>query len=400
MVKKFLQSAMDPRIRTGLWALRTRGDMNVLTTVSREIFGVENPVGGVDEHLDAAIGWLCAAQDASPSGGVAAFYDLREGGWGPLYPETTGYIIPTFFDYALHAQDPRYRDRAVRMADWLITLQLGNGAFPIGPLWPEWQRDPIIFDTGQILEGLVRAAVETGSQTYLQAARRAGDWLVEVQDGDGCWRKYTSLGLVHTYNVRVAWALLTLYQATAEDGYRLAAVANLNWAISQQQPDGWFANAGFRLQEDPLTHTIAYTIEGILKSGLLLEDEALIGSARLAADALIECHQADGFIRARYGEGWNSESRWSCLTGNAQIAMIWFLLFQHSGQEKYLDAALAANQALKKIQNRGARLAGLRGGLWGSYPLEEEYEPYRLLNWAAKFFADSLLLESKLANKG
>jgi hypothetical protein len=68
--------------------------------------------------------WLCAAQDSYSEGGVAAFYDIRLGNWGPLYPETTGYIIPTFYDSANFLNDSAYRERALRMANWLLTLQL------------------------------------------------------------------------------------------------------------------------------------------------------------------------------------------------------------------------------------------------------------------------------------
>src|SRR5262245_39831263 len=48
-------------------------------------------------HLAAAIDWLTRAQDMC-RGGVSYGYDLRRG-WMAAYPETTGYIIPTLFDY-------------------------------------------------------------------------------------------------------------------------------------------------------------------------------------------------------------------------------------------------------------------------------------------------------------
>lgn len=400
MLKKFLQSVIDPRIRTGLWALRTRRDTSVIKAVVREILNIPYPISDYSDHLKATMVWLCAAQDAYKDGGVAAFYDLRDGAWGPLYPETTGYIIPTFFDYAHLTKEEQYRQRAIRMADWLLTVQLESGAFPIGPLWEGWRREPIIFDTGQILEGLSRVAVETGSQRYLDAAIKAGDWLIEVQDQDGCWRKFTSLDLVHTYNVRAAWALLKLYEATQEERFKASAIANLDWALTQQQADGWYANNSFRLNEDPLTHTIAYSIEGILRAGLFLQDTRFIGSARLAADALIVKQIEDGYLKGRYGPGWQSNDHWSCLTGNAQMAMVWFILYESTGDKKYFDAANNANAYLKKVHDRSTKHAGISGGVWGSYPIEQEYEPYRLLNWAAKFFADSLLLEGLLKPKG
>jgi len=282
------------------------------------------------------------------------------------------------------------------MADWLLTLQLDSGAFPIGPLWPEWKHEPIVFDTGQIIHGLVRAYEETNNPGYLQSAKRAGDWLVAIIDSDGSWRRFTSQGYEHVYNVRTAWALLRLSQFSQGGEYRLAAERNLNWALSQQDADGWFHNAGFSPNEDPLTHTIAYTIRGLLESGLLLDNPAMIGAARLAADVLMMRQDEKGNLKGRYGPGWRSSVEWSCLTGNVQMAIIWQRFFDLARDPSYRQAARKANTFVKQTQSRTARLSGVAGGVAGSYPIYGGYEPYRNLNWAAKFLVDSLLLEERL----
>jgi uncharacterized protein YyaL (SSP411 family) len=398
-MKRLFRSLVDERIRDGLWAWRSRGDKSVLAAVTHDMRGLRYEAGSDPEHLTATMAWLCAAQDAMPAGGVSAFYDVRAGAWGPPYPETTGYIIPTFFDYAAFNGDDTYRTRAVRMANWLVTLQLEEGAFPIGPLWPDWERAPLVFDTGQIIHGLVRVYEETGREDFLLSARRAADWLVEIQDADGAWRKFTSLGIVHTYNVRTTWGLLRLYQACQDQAYHDAAVRNLNWAMEDQDADGWFRNAHFRPGEDPLTHTIAYTIEGLLESGVLLQDQQIIDAARLAADALRLRQSQDGFLRARYGPGWRSDLNWSCLTGDAQMAILWQRFYQLTGEPAYLQAAEMTNTYVKQSQNRGASLPGVAGGIAGSQPIYGDYEPYRNLNWAAKFFADSLMLSIQLQKR-
>jgi hypothetical protein len=340
--------------------------------------------------------WLITAQDAGVDHGVSAFYDVRGGTWGPSYPETTGYLIPTFFEFATRYESETYRERALRMADWLLPLQMESGAFPIGPLWPDWERRPIVFDTGQIIQGLVHAFTETSREEYRNSANRAGNWLVEIQDKDGCWRKFTSQGFVHTYNVRTAWALLQLSQVTRDERQMTSAARNLSWALTQQEDDGWYRNAGFAPEEDPLTHTIVYTIEGFLESGILLDDRNLIGSARRAADSLMKCQTQDGYLRARYSAGWKSQANWSCLTGIAQMALVWQRLYQHTGELAYLHAAATANHYLKQRQPRNSDLPGVAGGIAGSYPIYGGYEPYRNLNWAAKFFADSLMLAERL----
>lgn len=395
-VKQILRDRVDTRIRDSIWAYRTRGDASVASAVMRGALGVAYAAGTNFEHLQVTMSWLSAAQDATADHGVSAFYDMRNGSWAPSYPETTGYIIPTFFEYAARYDSETYRERASRMADWLLPLQLESGAFPIGPLWPDWERVPIVFDTGQILQGLVRAFIETSRQEYLASANRAGNWLVDIQAADGCWRKFTSQGHVHVYNVRTAWALLQLSQVTQDERQLVSAIRNLEWALTQQAEDGWYRNAGFTPDEDPLTHTIVYTIEGVLESGFLLDDGRLIDSARRAADSLLKCQGRDGYLRARYGVGWKSQTDWSCLTGNAQMALVWQRLYQHTGEHAYLQAATTANHYLKQRQARHSDLSGVAGGVAGSFPIYGGYEPYRNLNWAAKFFADSLLLAERL----
>ncbi|GAH39067.1 unnamed protein product, partial [marine sediment metagenome] len=71
------------------------------------------------QHLQAAMNWLKYAQDVDQSGGISAGYCFRRG-WLPSYPETTGYIIPTFLDYYHFINKEEYLRRAVKMADWLF----------------------------------------------------------------------------------------------------------------------------------------------------------------------------------------------------------------------------------------------------------------------------------------
>jgi len=398
-LRREARAAIAKQLRPFRAVMRTNGDPRLLGIVFRSTRGVRYPETSNQEHLHAAMTWLCAAQDATGSGGVSAYYDLGRGGWVPAYPETTGYIIPTFFDYAAYTRDDRYRERALRMADWLLTVQHTDGSFPIGPLWPHWRREPVVFDTGQVLQGLVRAFQETARPSYLAAARRAGDWLVAVQEADGSFRRFEYRGLVHTYTARVAWALLQLHEIHPEASYRTAAIRHLEWCHDEQQTDGWFTNASFTPDSDPLTHTIAYTVRGLLEGGLLLSDESMIDSARRAADQLKSRQSEDGRLAGTFGPGWNSNVRWSCLTGNVQLAQIWLRLFELTGDPTYQDAARRAISFVKQTQIRDAGVPGVDGGIAGSYPIHGDYQSFQIVNWAAKFFVDSLLLEEAIRKR-
>ncbi len=157
-----------------------------------------------DSMLRASMQWLCRAQDAGGGGGVSTAYDLRQG-WLPPFPETTGYIAPTFFNYARLSGESRFRDRALAMLEWLRRVQNPDGS--IQAVIPGMEK-PVIFDTGQVLFGFLRGFMETGNEAYLSRAEKCGSWLVAVQDADGRWSQHEFMDHLHAYNTRVAWALL------------------------------------------------------------------------------------------------------------------------------------------------------------------------------------------------
>jgi hypothetical protein len=108
-------------------------------------------------------------------------------GWGASYPETTGYIIPTFLHYADSMHLPDARHRAIQMADWEVEIQLPYGAVRSGMLGT--RLGPAVFNTGQVLSGWVSAYAATGDERYARSAVNAAEWLATIQDDDGAWRR-------------------------------------------------------------------------------------------------------------------------------------------------------------------------------------------------------------------
>ena len=334
--------------------------------------------------------WLATAHDQG-RGGVAGYYSFASG-WSAPYPETTGYIIPTMFDYSDSSKEARYRDRAISLADWELSVQLPNGAFPGG--YTTSASGPIVFNTGQALQGLVRAYSETKNERYRSAARGAGDWLVSIQEPDGAWRQCTYRNTHHTYHTRVAWPLLQLHQITQEERFADAARKNLQWALKNQQDNGWFRdNVLYLRTNSALTHGIAYAIQGFLESGLILSNKDYLFAASKASSVLLDKFVSSGRLQASYDSEWNSNDRYRCVTGNAQMAGIWLRLHAITGESKYKTAALDMNAELRAIQNVTSANSGVRGGMKGSDPINGRYMPFCYLNWATKFFVDALLLE-------
>jgi hypothetical protein len=198
--------------------------------ITRDVLIPPKIVGTLQEHLAAAISWLKQAHDVSPDDGVSWGYSLK-GGWRPSYRETSGYIAVTFFDLAKHLNDGDSWQRAARISKWLVQVQNADGSISDS----RYGSGGIVFDTGQVLLGLIRAFEETQEPCFLQAAEQAGDWLVEVADAEGRWTRNTHFGIPHVYNTRVAWALLKLNSLSKNPDRERVARANLDWALSQQQ---------------------------------------------------------------------------------------------------------------------------------------------------------------------
>jgi uncharacterized protein YyaL (SSP411 family) len=354
------------------------------------------PASRNGQHIDAVMTWLCRAHDANHDGGIAGRYRLDKG-WTASYPETTGYSIPTFFDYHRLTGDSEHRDRALRMADWLVSIQMPDGAFQGGHI--DAPPKPVVFNTAQIMKGLVRSYQETRQERYLQAASRAGDWLVGVQDPDGAWRRCTYRSTPTVYHTTAAWPLLILHQVTQDDRHLECAVRHLDWARSHQQANGWFSRWAFDEESMPFTHSIAYTVRGFLESGLLLKRQDYLDAATSVADVLLRRFEVNRFLAGQYDEHWKPAADYSCLTGNVQMSIVWLKLFDSTGDPRYLNAALKIDDAVKATQDLRSDNPGIRGGIKGSQPIWGDYVRYGYPNWAAKYFADALMLEDRMTQR-
>lgn len=354
-----------------------------------------------ERHLMETASWLCRAQDSSPDGGVSraykAAYYLGYGpsGWQPSYPETTGYIIPTMFAIADFLKDASFAQRAIRMADWEIDIQLPGGAV-MGSVVTATP-SPAVFNTGQVIFGWLATYRRTGEDQYLKAAKRAGDYLVQIQDTEGSWKKGDSLYALSqstTYNTRVSWSLVELGLITQNNEYIAAARKNIDHALKKQNPEGWFADNCLNDPERPLLHTIAYATRGVLECGYLMENQNYIDSALKTLEGLLSCQRSDGGLPGRLTADWKAAVDWDCVTGDAQTAVNWLRAYSITGCKTFYSAARKTIDFVKKTQNLDHKNPGIRGGVKGSFPFDGLYGQYEMLNWAAKFFCDALLMIS------
>jgi hypothetical protein len=375
----------------------------VLRDQWRYVTGTTRPVRGeIDHRIRAAVQWLLRAQQAGPDEGVPVGYFpcRRDGaGWMPSYPETTGCIITTLLAYAGRYDEPAARDAALRMARWEMEVQMSNGAVQGGPVCPPARQTAAAFNTGMVLDGWCSALQSTRAAEFLDAARRAADFLAGDVDENGYFRTngaFVSAGEIKVYSCLCAWALYRYGDVTGERRYRDVAIAVIEAALRQQQQNGWFAHNCLSRSDAPLTHTIGYTLQGVLEVGLLARRQDFVEAARLGIDPIVARIDRTGYLPGRFYADWEPAAFSSCLTGNAQIAIVCYRLHEETGLDEYRSAADLLTNFLKALQVTDSSNPALNGAIAGSFPLYGEYMRAGYPNWSTKYFIDTLLIQARL----
>ncbi len=339
-------------------------------------------------HLAACMKWLSRAQLVTGDQGVSAVYDMIKRRWDVSYPETTGYIIPTFLNYARLSGDPAYLEKAASMGRWEMAIQWPDGGVgePVGV----YGLRPRVFNTSQVILGWVALFQETGEAAYLAAAEKAADWIVKSQDSDGKWTHNTYAGpRTHKCQGSVVPAgAVWHHKNSSPTSERLSR--RLSGRLTKAQSNGWFANTSLTQPDKPWTHLIGYTLVGLLEA--YTHEEVQIDRTnilrilrRAAAQGIIRSQQERQRLGAgrdfsglpgTYDPDWQSTDSWSCTTGNAQLEYFLRKLSRVAGAPEFLEAADWLLDDVKRLQLLQPGLGpDLYGGLPGSHPLGGGYCP-------------------------
>lgn len=314
-------------------------------------------VSELDEKRQAVINWIRESIAVHGGRGSSAYYARWRHpwrGWSPPYPETTGYLIETLYQNRLETE-------ALSCGQWLLTTQLPTGAFPA--LFGH-RPEPSLFNSGMILFGLLALWQQTGKEVYRDAAVRAAGWMA------GQWAdSYPA------YFSRAAWAQILAGQILerpdwVEKGER-ALLRVADWV----EADGTVRHWGFGAREEAFTHTIAYTCRGLLEGAYLLENKWLEERARGVMGALEKKFRQKGRLAGSYGPGWTGDYRFQCVTGAAQLSLV----FRRAGEGEMADALFGLIADAPRAN----------GGVPGSIPFWGRYMPGKYPNWAAKFWLDA-----------
>ena len=139
---------------------------------------------------------------------------------------------------------------------------------------------------------------------------------------------------------------------------RDAASRHEDWVLGQRDPaTGWFGRSGFtdleHNQQTAVTHTIAYTLWGLLHGGLILGRGDAVAAARHAAANVAAVVCAEGRLPGMLDSKWRPRSSWECLTGNAQMAIVWMRLADIEPDDLMEQAARTCLDRVAAVQSLG-----------------------------------------------
>jgi hypothetical protein len=344
-------------------------------------------------HLEATAEWLVRSIRHGNGGSCASYTPLL--GWSRPYPETTGYLIPTLLRFCGQVRGHDWQELATSLGDWLLAIQLPDGAWQ-GGLYPtRGEPRPSVFNTGQILKGMMALFHADGDSRWLDAAARGAMWLAEGVTASGQWsgQDYRSAS-TPTYYTHVAWPMLEVWSVTGEEQVRMAAERVLQYVLSRRRPDGSFAGWAFGDGQAAFTHTMAYTLRGLLESARLLDAWDWCGEPTVSALTRLarQAELCGGRLSGAYRDGWKADRRYSCLTGNAQLAICLLLWEQRELDLRLVNAAAKLVDFVCSRQRLRSLLPGIQGAVAGSSPMWQSYMRFRYPNWAAKYHCDAMLL--------
>jgi uncharacterized protein YyaL (SSP411 family) len=202
--------------------------------------------------------------------------------------------------------------------------------------------------------------------------------------------------LIKTYTCLCAWPLYRTGEDLGEERFLDAACRVGDATLREQNSDGWFArNCLSGSVNTSLLHTIGYTLQGLLELGILSGRQRYVEAVVRTMEPLLR-RCAGGFLHGRWYADWEPAALSSCLTGNAQVAVVCYRLGDHTGDSRYRVAADAVLNYLKALQPMNCRDADLVGAIGGSFPLVGAYMTLGFPEWATKYYLDALLWQEHL----
>ena len=333
-------------------------------------------------------------------GSAAYFLPLK--GWSKSYPETTGYIIPTLLDASKITKDYKYQDIGFELGDWLLSIQDEEG-FWMNSLYPYTKKSSSsIFNTGQILIGLVSLYDLTKNKKWIQASEKALSWLTRDFTEDNLWspNDYLNKNETPSYYSHVIWPMLEVCQRINDCRKTELCEKAILKIIERKKNNDVFYSWGFKNNEPAFTHNIGYTIKGIQECGRILNNKNIFESVNSTLDRLINISELkSGKLGGLINDDFREVGNFVCLTGNLQIAES-LLIYESKNEDlRIVNCAAKLIDFVCSRQILEFPIKNIEGGIPGSAPFFGRYMRFRYPNWASKFLCDAILKLSGRINK-
>ncbi len=353
------------------------------------------------EHMAMILDWFARAQKASGDGGIPAKYrpyDFSESALYPSYPETSGYILSSLLTYEEYFNAKSGVDIRA-LVQFLLNTQLECGAFPGGHAKMKNHLKGSYFNSGQILLGLVSYLKRNSGDLEVESAiSRCVNWMSNQIQAGGTVRDEATFRGYRNYYARATYGLISGALVLKNEG-SLQKAKELNDRICDQQcEDGWIPTWGFE-DDRAVLHTIAYTLRGLVESGLLLGESRHIAAVEKSLKSLLKVQvkwAGKTMPPSFYLRSWKMGNGEICPTGIAQLALVLFRLSEAQGNPEYRKLGNEMIEGLKPFHIRGQRDTWLNGTLPGSWPINGLYQPLDLVNWSIKFYFDGLMISEGL----
>jgi len=363
-------------------------EINNIKDVLSQLGGAQQ----VEKALRSNLDWIVKSFEANEGHQGSSGKRTVLGQWEAPYPETTGYLIPTLLECSSY--NGNLKQIALSQLVFFKSIQNEDGSF----FQSLDNKEPIIFDTAQIVFGLMALSPHVVPYDDIKnVARKAVIWMHEQLDDEG---KFVDNNYVENYNpayyARIAMAMT---QGEAAHFSKITKkTKNFIFRISDLQNDQlMFDNAGFHPDQVAYTHTIAYSLRGLWECSLDINNRKLTRKIIRSIDKLSDLILTEGKVAGSYNTKWKGDYSFVCSAGNAQLAVLYLLVYQRTENNKYLQVVPLL---LKPLMAAQRTLPLNKGAVPSSIPIWGPYQKWSYTNWTQKFYADALVKILKLYESG
>jgi len=332
--------------------------------------------------LSKNINWITDSFTINQNNGSSASRNLL-GKWTKPYLETTGYLLPTLLK--AKTLDRKLRHELVLQQYLFFKDQVNDD----GSFYQSLDnKTPIVFDTSQILLGLISVIplISVTSQDIINLCEGAYKWLYNNLDDQGKFKAYNYVeGYNPAYYARVA---LPMVQWEIIFGKKLRPkteilLSRLNKLRTENLS---YKNWGFYADTKAYTHTIAYTLRGLYECADLVGTTTTKEEIKMTLLKINAEIEKKGKLAGSYDTNWQGDYSFVCATGNAQLALLYLLVYKTTRDAKFLQSITTLLLPLVEAQKSWYS----RGAVPSSIPIWGPYQRLKYTNWTQKFYSEAL----------